>query len=49
MSILARSRPYPTTLKDTYTCRRCGIQKVARLKNKPHYCLDCRAYKPKEN
>lgn len=48
MSILARSKPYSPRTKDTYTCQRCGIQKVSRIKHPPTHCMDCRPYKPKE-
>jgi len=45
MSIQARSKPYPTKTKDTYTCQRCGIQRTRHTRNKPTHCLDCKPYK----
>jgi len=45
MSILARSKPYPTRVPATYTCQRCGIQRKHHTRNKPTHCLDCKPYK----
>jgi len=44
MSILARSKPYPTQTPRTYTCARCGIKRPNHDKHKPTHCPDCRPY-----
>jgi len=45
MSVYARSKPYPTSPADTYTCQRCGITRSAgnSTRTKTH-CLDCKPY-----
>lgn len=38
-----RITPEPTTSHDTYTCKRCGIQRTQHGSRKiADYCLDCR-------
>lgn len=44
MTLLARSKPYPTTDPKTYVCKRCGIQKPNHSRRHQTHCKDCKRF-----
>lgn len=49
MSLLARSKPYPSKPRGTYQCARCGIiNNVSAATRHNTHCKDCKPYALKD-